>query len=296
MKLYSLTILIHILEILKSKTYKKNLLLNHNLILQKDILWWRKLKSLRSEDFISFEKFSDTMSKFNTIYSKFVSEIKDWKYDRANNEKCQVCLELEATSLNLLLKCYLCGVHVHQECYGVTYIPREPWLCQKCLSSHETNPKCVLCPNFGGPYKKTADGRWCHVNCALWIPECGFSRAIYLEPIDFISEIPDSRYKFTCSVCHQKKSGACIQCYKQGCYSAFHVTCGIKMNFQMKIEIVSDLTPDGALVYSVKKTAYCAAHSENSVLNSSPSSTYQLEQLPLSTEKFKSMPANKMDR
>jgi len=37
--------------------------------------------------------------------------------------------------------------------------------------------------------KRTNDGRWAHVSCALWIPETGFEDVVKMEPVSKIEVI-----------------------------------------------------------------------------------------------------------
>ncbi|EPY84362.1 bromodomain-containing protein 1 [Camelus ferus] len=106
----------------------------------------------------------------------------------------------------------VCCVCMDGECQNSNAI----LFCDMCnLASRARPADCVLCPNKGGAFKKTDDDRWGHVVCALWIPEKGV--------------------------------GACIQCHKANCYTAFHMG------------PVRELA-GGAATFSVRKTAYCDAH------------------------------------
>ncbi|MEQ2278611.1 hypothetical protein AMECASPLE_000712 [Ameca splendens] len=208
---------------------------------------------------------------FEFLIDRFEKELHLESLDQASEKQppvdedavCSICMIGECHKSNTILFCGMCSVSVHQECYGVPYIPEGQWHCRHCLQSPTQPPDCILCPNKGGAVKKTDDERWGHVVCALWVPEVGFSNTTFIEPIDGVGQIPPARWKLTCYICKEKSVGACIQCHKANCYTAFHVTCAQKAGLFMKMEPINEVTETGESVLSIKKTAYCGAHTPN---------------------------------
>ena len=200
-----------------------------------------------------FEFLMDRLEKECFFESRLSDQVDTNPYNIDENAECCICNDGEAHNTNVILFCDMCNLAVHQECYGVPYIPEGQWLCRRCLHSPSCNVDCVLCPNKGGAFKQTSDGRWSHVICALWIPEVHFANTVFLEPIDSIGNVPSARWKLTCYICRHK-GGACIQCAKTNCYVAFHVTCAQQAGLEMKIE------PPKTGDTEVRKLAYCDQH------------------------------------
>uniref|UniRef100_A0A3Q2ZD09 Bromodomain containing 1a n=1 Tax=Kryptolebias marmoratus TaxID=37003 RepID=A0A3Q2ZD09_KRYMA len=224
-------------------------------------------------DLVNDKRRSEGMSQvshnvFEFLIDRFEKELYLESLDQASENQalidedavCSICTGGECHKSNTILFCDICSVAVHQECYGVPYAPEGQWLCRHCLQSPTQPADCVLCPNKGGAVKKTDDDRWGHVVCALWVPEVGFSNTTFIEPIDGVSQIPPARWKLTCYICKEKGVGACIQCHKANCYTAFHVSCAQKAGLFMKMEPINEVTDTGEPTLSVKKTAYCGAH------------------------------------
>ncbi|MCJ8734733.1 hypothetical protein PDJAM_G00238780 [Pangasius djambal] len=202
----------------------------------------------------NFELLMDRLEKESFLESRIPQSAVD------EDAFCCVCLDDECLNSNVILFCDVCNLAVHQECYGVPYVPEGPWLCRRCLQSPSRPVDCALCPNRGGAFKQTSDGRWAHVVCAIWIPEVCFANTVFLEPIEGVNNIPAARWRLTCYLCKQKGRGASIQCHRANCYTAFHVTCAQRAGLFMKIEPVRETTANGT-TFSVKKTAFCEAHS-----------------------------------
>ncbi|XP_040894343.1 bromodomain-containing protein 1-like isoform X2 [Toxotes jaculatrix] len=230
---------------------------------EEDYAWLELINEKRKSEGISqvshnlFEFLMDRFEKESYLATQGQSDLQSLVDEDA---VCCICMDGDGADSNVILFCDSCNIAVHQECYGVPYIPEGQWLCRHCLQCPSRPAECVFCPNRGGALKKTDDDRWGHVACALWVPEVGFSDTVFIEPIDGVRNIPPARWKLTCYLCKEKGAGACIQCDKINCYTAFHVSCAQKAGLYMKMEPVKEVTVSGATTFSVKKTAYCCSH------------------------------------
>ncbi|CZT49291.1 related to bromodomain and PHD finger-containing protein [Rhynchosporium secalis] len=151
------------------------------------------------------------------------------------DSKCAICDDGDCENTNAIVFCDGCDLAVHQECYGVPFIPEGQWLCRKCQLIGRGIPTCIFCPNTDGAFKQTNASKWAHLLCAMWIPEVSLGNHTFMEPVMEVEKVPKTRWKLTCYLCNQRM-GACIQCGNKSCYQAFHVTCARKARLFLKMK------------------------------------------------------------
>ncbi|XP_077410505.1 protein AF-10 isoform X2 [Vanacampus margaritifer] len=175
---------------------------------------------------------------------------------------CCVCSDERGWAENPLVYCdgHGCNVAVHQACYGIVQVPTGPWFCRKCESQERAaRVRCELCPHKDGALKRTDNGGWAHVVCALYIPEVEFANVSTMEPI-VLQSVPHDRYNKTCYICEDQgreskaATGACMTCNKHGCRQAFHVTCAQFAGLLCEEQ--------GSDADNVKYCGYCKYHSK----------------------------------
>ncbi|KAK8798836.1 hypothetical protein WA158_007920 [Blastocystis sp. Blastoise] len=169
---------------------------------------------------------------------------------------CCVCDDGEWTEGDPIVFCDGCDMGTHVQCYGAPLIygiPHDEWYCENC-KHNARDAKCILCPNKGGAMKRTTDGRWAHISCALWIPEVFFLDPDSRDMID-IFKIAERRWNYKCIYCN-KVEGCCIECSEPKCTAKFHVTCGISK--KVLLEYKPSTTPGHPDIIC----AYCTEHAE----------------------------------
>lgn len=165
---------------------------------------------------------------------------------------CAVCGDGTSDDTNQIVLCDGCDVAVHQNCYGVRLIPEGEWKCALCDNGLSSSQQCAFCGYSGGAQKPTTKpNEWVHVQCALWLEETGFSDPDCFGPVQYFKEIPPERQQLECYICH-KIRGAPVQCAKENCTLAFHVTCAQRKH----LAVVVEEDPDGRIVYR----AWCVRH------------------------------------
>ncbi|CAJ0931114.1 unnamed protein product, partial [Mesorhabditis belari] len=172
-------------------------------------------------------------------------------------EACCICGLEEDEDLNRIIYCDLCNIAVHQECYGVPFIPEGSWFCRRCKLSPSAPVTCAVCPNQDGAFKTTSDQRWVHVICTIWLNELHFLNTVFLEPVEGVDKCLEIRSRLCCMLC-KKKYGACIQCSQRSCVRAFHVTCAQSAKMYMKVDTAED--SDASEMMDVQRFAYCHMH------------------------------------
>ncbi|KAF7289416.1 Bromodomain-containing protein [Mycena chlorophos] len=170
----------------------------------------------------------------------------------SEDSTCAICDDAEGENSNAIVFCDGCNLAVHQDCYGVPYIPEGQWLCRKCTVSPDNTVSCLLCPNEGGAFKQTTQGQWVHLLCAIWVPETRVSNDAFMEPIIGVDSISKQRWKLKCSIC-PSRGGACIQCGKPNCFVAFHVSCARKDKLLLPMKSAQGGEP-------AMLTAFCERH------------------------------------
>lgn len=167
-----------------------------------------------------------------------------------NPFSCSVCTDPEDQE-NKFFICEICGVCIHALCYGIDtdVDSSEKWLCSPC-NVGISQPSCVLCLQTSGAMKKTSNGEWVHVICALFTEGAFFEDENDMEPVN-LSGISESKQKQTCAYC-LKAVGFCSLCSKSKCTERIHVTCAQKN--KCTIEVVKE--EDNSIDFR----AYCSKH------------------------------------
>ncbi|KIW47740.1 uncharacterized protein PV06_00405 [Exophiala oligosperma] len=173
------------------------------------------------------------------------------------DSKCAICDDGDCENANAIVFCDGCDLAVHQECYGVPYIPEGQWLCRKCQLVGNSRPSCIFCPNEGGAFKQTNNSKWAHLFCATWIPEVTIGNPSLMEPITDVEKVPPSRWKLLCYICKQEM-GACIQCSDGRCYEPFHLTCARQAGLYLRMKTGGG---QNTLMDSSLLRAFCHKHS-----------------------------------
>ncbi|KAG8239664.1 hypothetical protein J437_LFUL013887 [Ladona fulva] len=147
---------------------------------EEDVAWLNIINGQREANSlppVSMETFELLMDRFEkeSYFEVMQTNGKDGSTVIDDDAVCCICMDGECQNSNVILFCDMCNLAVHQDCYGVPYIPEGQWWCRRCLQSPSRAVDCVLCPNNGGAFKQTDQGHWAHVVCALWIPEVRFA-------------------------------------------------------------------------------------------------------------------------
>ncbi len=196
------------------------------------------------------------------------------------DSKCAICDDGDCENTNAIVFCDGCDLAVHQECYGVPFIPEGQWLCRKCQLIGRGIPVRgrLLPPRLPGLWLvlltfgsadlhllpkhrrrfqtdqlvEMGTSSLRHVDS-----EVSLGNHTFMEPVMDVEKVPKNRWKLTCYIC-QQRMGACIQCGNKACYQAFHVTCARRARLYLKMKNSQGVLAvlDGNMVLK----AFCDRH------------------------------------
>ncbi|KAJ7584714.1 hypothetical protein C8J56DRAFT_1166704 [Mycena floridula] len=133
-------------------------------------------------DSITCEVFEVVMDRLEKEWFDFTKNISQCDFALPPEDStCTICDDSEGENSNAIVFCDGCDLAVHQDCYGVPYIPESQWHCRKCTVSPQFPVSCILCPVEGGAFKQTDSGKWVHVLCAIWVPEMQVMNQIFMK-------------------------------------------------------------------------------------------------------------------
>lgn len=161
--------------------------------------------------------------------------------DSVASKQCDVCShginegldDISSPGL-VFASCIICGVTVHALCYGVLEVEdillssmkgtKRFFLCSPC-SEESFMASCVICSRHGGALKKTEDGHFAHLYCALWTPKVFVKDIQRMEPIVNLESAKSTAPGATCIFCLKENTGITVSCAFPDCSQCFHVYC-----------------------------------------------------------------------
>lgn len=101
------------------------------------MLWLRELNNKQGKNTLSDTTFETMLDKLEKS-CRFVTKFKQNHNHVDDAALCNVCLDGTSYPSNTIIFCDMCNMAVHQDCYGVPYVPEGFWLCRPCLLSPST--------------------------------------------------------------------------------------------------------------------------------------------------------------
>ncbi|XP_059140493.1 PHD finger protein 14-like [Physella acuta] len=180
---------------------------------------------------------------------------------------CCVCLSDRSADDDEIVECDNCGISVHEGCYGISEshstastessASTEPWFCDACKAT--AKPVCELCPNTGGIFKETDNGKWVHIVCALYTPGVAFGDVDKLSLVTLFEMSYSKWGARECSLCEDSRfsqTGVCINCDAGMCKAYFHVTCAQREG------LLAEAAPEEVMDIADPFFAYCKLHAD----------------------------------
>ncbi|DBA02146.1 TPA: hypothetical protein N0F65_004781 [Lagenidium giganteum] len=164
----------------------------------KEFVWWKCLSKCLMVGYKDVTKVVDTDKDATDAPTS------DDNDDNENEEPiddgtCVICFDGQSPESNPIIFCDRCDLAVHQRCYGVVEVPSSDFYCDCCqIEDDGEDPAvsvfCQLCSLRDGAFKKTVDGKWVHVVCALWCPGVWIGNLMSLTEIRLVGGVNKPRF------------------------------------------------------------------------------------------------------